>query len=79
MYVRITVLSNQLSYAYVRYKVMLDKFFFMYCCRYWEALTKWNEALQLAPSAKLYEMKSQVNNDWFCIFEAFELLLDRSD
>ena len=31
------------------------------CCRYWEAVKHWDEALQLTPtSAVLYEMKSQV-------------------
>jgi len=31
-------------------------------CRYWEALQKWDEALQLTPSdEKLHEMKAQVN------------------
>ena len=33
----------------------------VHLCRYWEAMSYWDEALTLNPhSAKLYEMKSQV-------------------
>lgn len=34
------------------------------CCRNWEALKKWDEAIQLTPEdALLYEMKSQVKTE----------------
>ena len=33
-----------------------------FCCRYWEALRKWDEALLLNPNhEKIHEMKAQVN------------------
>lgn len=35
--------------------------------RHWEAIKKWDEAIQLTPdNPQLYEMKSQVSYTLFC-------------
>lgn len=44
------------------------------CCRNWEALKRWDDALQLTPDdAVLYEMKSQVKTKNCLVYAQYKI------